>query len=172
MNIQDLSSGKRKVILAIGIILFVLLMAVLQGLSMISSDKDDAATNPNANTSTARTLNYVGFGTLSEHGFTATQMDGIRYAFYKSSEKAKEYIIDTDTIIDAPYDSDNPTPTVQTTFVIIIDGKKFYTYVDKYTDFVTVSVKLIDSTTNKTTYDSRAIDASKIDTSASQNLGD
>lgn len=169
MNPKD-TSQKRKIITVT--IVAVILMVVLQVVLLMLPDKKDDTTSPNTNTNHIRTLNYQGFGTLSEHGFTATQMEGIRYAFYKSSATAEEYIIDTTTIDDAAYDSDNPTPTTETTFVIFIDSKKFKAHVDKYTDFVTVNVTVNDAATNKVTYTSGPIDASKIDTHTSQNLGD
>lgn len=163
---------RRKAVIGLTIVLLVVVVAILFFLPGREQEDKGLTKEEESALTTDKAYSYIGFDELSEHGFTSIQMDGIRHAFTQSNSSAREFSIDTSTIVDAPYNRDNPTPTVQTTFTVAVEGKKFKATIDKYTDLVTVGLTLADPTTGATTYNSGPIDASKTDTSESQYLGD
>jgi hypothetical protein len=163
---------KRKAMIGLVVAVLVVVAALLFFLPDKGEEDKGLTKQEEAALTAGEAYSYDGFDDLSEHGFTSIQMDGIRHAFTQSNASAREFKINTSTIVDGFYDPDNPTPTVQTTFEVAIDNKNFKATVDKHTDLETIGLTLADATTGAATYSSGPINASKVDTSESQYLGD
>ena len=139
--------NNRKPIIAAAVVILILIIGGLIALAGTSKKTVKPSPTPTATT-------YTGTDVLLARGFTADQVEDMKFGFYKYFKSTNRQVKTVAITNVTHFHDGNADPSDYLSFNVTVDNKSFYTGKVLYTDLVSAQLQLFDITNQVLIYDS------------------